>query len=236
MNKLIILAAVLALTAVGFAGQVSAQGVGVTIDVETIIPKIFHVDNDSDSDSDDDNGGTKVYSAKFLCGTIPGPGQFGSPLVPGTYLTAINILNPNPGPVDLFKKAVETLPQSVLPQVGPVSGVDEVRDLPSDAGFEVDCDDILSLFAGANTVLLPADPLVKGFVVIESQADLDVVAVYTAKNVEVLDDGGEPDPENDGFCFSFDTDQCSFNDPCTDASATPQERCFPTAGATAPST
>src|SRR5436309_13357381 len=41
------------------------------------------------------------YSAKFICGTIPGPGEVGpGPLSPATYWTAVNIHNPQLTPVD----------------------------------------------------------------------------------------------------------------------------------------
>jgi hypothetical protein len=60
-------------------------GAGVSIDVESITPKLI------DSEL--------VYSTKFVCGTIPDSitnppfGSSDQPLVPGTYLTAINIHN-----------------------------------------------------------------------------------------------------------------------------------------------
>ncbi len=189
MKKLIILAAVLALTAVGFARQVSADvhiigtvggvGVGLSIDVETIERTKLSKELD-------------LYAVKFLCGTVPGFGQFpdpGSPLAPGTYLTAINILNPGPEPIFLTKKAIETRPQ-VEPRDGPKQIITDV--LEPEQGFEIDCDDIIWVVLGNSDPLFVMDPfapLVKGFVIITAikmKVRLKVVAVYTAKNVEGL--------------------------------------------------
>ncbi len=113
MKKLIILAAVLALTAVGFARQVSADvhilgtiggggvGVGLSLAVETIRPIKISKEE-------------RAYSVKFLCGTVSGVGQFpidpASPLVPGTYLTAINIHNPSREDVVMQLSSVLTHP------------------------------------------------------------------------------------------------------------------------------
>jgi hypothetical protein len=187
MKKLIILASVLALTAVGFAGQVSAQGVGLSIDVETITPKTF-------DDDKKDNGGTNVYSAKFVCGTITGTGQIpvaGSPLVPGTYLTAINVHVPQNDSLD------------------------------ADQGFEIDCGEIADLL-GKPSGFDPADPFVKGFVVIYSKADLDVVAAYSVKNVEeeAIGEPGEP-----GLCFNAFDQVCDPNRVCDSSLPIPQPPC-----------
>jgi hypothetical protein len=84
--------------------QPGPSGVGVSLDVETVTPKMI--------------GGRFVYTAKFVCGRIPHslfdpqepPIQF--PLVPGTYRTAINIDNPNLGDVTFTKMALTTNPES----------------------------------------------------------------------------------------------------------------------------
>jgi len=134
-----------------------------------------------------------VYSAKFLCG--PALGKEG--VQPGSYSTAINIHNPNNGPVYLYKKAViakrEDEPR------GKISDFRRVI-LQADEAIEVDCIDIISLLGPEQEVELTAPSqqtqtilqttavspvsslirFIKGFVVIYSTAPLDVVAVYTA--------------------------------------------------------
>lgn len=134
-----------------------------------------------------------VYSAKFLCG--PALGKEG--VQPGSYSTAINIHNPNNGPVYLYKKAViakrEDEPR------GKISDFHRVI-LQADEAIEVDCIDIISLLGPEQEVELTAPSqqtqtilqttavspvsslirFIKGFVIIYSTAPLDVVAVYTA--------------------------------------------------------
>jgi hypothetical protein len=124
-----------------------------------------------------------VYSAKFLCGTIahsanPQLPPKGQPLVPGTYLTAVNIHNPNPFPVVFTKKALVTNPQG---QPRGKIGRPVEEKLEPNEGLELDCDNIARLLE-----MQPAlpDSFLKGFVVITTPAqELDVVAVYTLKNV-----------------------------------------------------
>ena len=134
-----------------------------------------------------------VYSAKFLCG--PALGKEG--VQPGSYSTAINIHNPNNGPVYLYKKAV--LAKREDEPRGKISDFHRVI-LQADEAIEVDCIDIISLLGTEQEVELttpsqqtqtilqttavsPVSSLIrfiKGFVVIYSTAPLDVVAVYTA--------------------------------------------------------
>ncbi len=184
-----------------------ALGVGGSLDVERI-------------PSSKARTGLRTYPAKFLCGTIRADsrnlefpstqgstsllGTFGATaelLVPGTYLTAINIHNPNPGRTRFVKKALETVPQRDLPDI-----IEKRPPLPRrvpevlrpDEGVEVDCVDILKLLAQrqatGGTAITPVFPMaqllkilqtnfVKGFVVIESELELDVVGVYSFKNV-----------------------------------------------------
>jgi hypothetical protein len=86
----------------------------------------------------------------------------------GTYFTAINVHNPNAALVRLRYKAATALPN----QPGPVSRFEEIR-LAPDATFEIDGPQLRKLIGDDQ-------PFVKGFVVIESEHELDVVAVYTA--------------------------------------------------------
>lgn len=110
------------------------------------------------------------YAVKFVCG-IPVP-QF--PVVaPGQYFTAINVHNPSFKPVAFRKKVAVALPSE---RGGPISQFYEAR-LNPDQALEIDCPDILQL---ART-----QGFLKGFVVIETDSELDVVAVYTAGHPQV---------------------------------------------------
>jgi hypothetical protein len=106
------------------------------------------------------------YAVKFVCGEQQTPPQI---LSRGRYFTAVNIHNPRlDRPVDfLFKVAVA---EPGL-QVGSISGFTSVP-VPPDGALEIDCPTIME-FAGGGAFR-------KGFVVIISRDELDVVAVYTA--------------------------------------------------------
>jgi hypothetical protein len=171
--------------------EVAAQGVGVSIDVEPVSPKRVRL------------GGQALlsYAVKFLCGTIPhsdaDPQQPppGAPLVPGTYLTAVNIHNPQGKEVRFRKKAVIANPQGQpRGRIGQL--VDE--SLKPDEALEVDCDNIKQLLGA------PTAGFMKGFVVILSPVELDVVGVYTLKNVvdtrQVVSQ--EARPAREGVLFS----------------------------------
>ena len=105
------------------------------------------------------------YAAKFLCTeNIPGTSQTTTALLPGVYRTAANIHNPNRQTAYLRKKLAVAS--------GDISGFVEQK-LEGDAATRVDCSSIsdfdIHLIHGF-----------EGFLVIESTASLDVVAVYTA--------------------------------------------------------
>jgi len=104
------------------------------------------------------------YAVKFVCGKSDG-----QVVVPGLYCTAINVHNPTYESVRFAVKAAIALP-GLRP--GPVSGFREAL-LGPDEALEIDCPDVRELLR------VDADFL-KGFVVIESEVELDVVAVYTA--------------------------------------------------------
>jgi hypothetical protein len=103
------------------------------------------------------------YAVKCVCGK-----PASRVVAPGVYFTAINVHNPGREGVHFQKKIAVALPSE---KAGPVSRFFEAR-LGPDEALEIDCPDILK-HAGTERFL-------KGFVVIESQAELDVVAVYTA--------------------------------------------------------
>jgi hypothetical protein len=179
------------------AGDLRAQqGVGGSIDVEAVDPR--RIDRTVKHWS---------YSAKFLCGTmdpdngaVPPNPQFPDPdrthvFVPGTYLTGVNIRNPNAKRIRFTKSAVATPPERFIKELprkvlAPGPAVEEVLD--PGFGLEVDCRDIVSADpdAAAQPPLLPNIPIdltkdfITGFVVIESADQMDVVAVYSFKNVE----------------------------------------------------
>ena len=108
------------------------------------------------------------YAAKFVCGK-----SAGEVVAPGVYFTAINVHNPLYAGVRFRVKVAIGLP-GLKP--GPVSKFHNVA-LGPDEALEIDCPDIRKL---ANH----EGDFAKGFVVIESETELDVVAVYTAAGAE----------------------------------------------------
>lgn len=117
---------------------------------------------------------TVYYNVKFVCGEPDG-----RILNRGNYLTAINVHNPKGAftkPVKIKKKFTIALPEERAGGQTPFSA--DVVQLGPDDAIEIDCADILR-----RTQELCASNFCKGFVVIESSAELDVVAVYTAADV-----------------------------------------------------
>lgn len=106
------------------------------------------------------------YAVKIVCGTADRPA-----VAPGTYFTAINIHNPSLTGAKLQFKAALTNPKLVPGSVSPFFSLA----LKGDQAVEIDCTDI------ANRVKVDTRFL-KGFVVIQSLSQLDVVGVYTATN------------------------------------------------------
>mgnify|MGYP003394174013 CR=1 FL=1 len=104
------------------------------------------------------------YAAKFVCGK-----SAGEVVAPGVYFTAVNVHNPTYTRIRFRLKIAVALP-GLKP--GSVSKFHEAE-LGPDEALEIDCPDILKL-ARTDAGFL------KGFVVIESEVELDVVAVYTA--------------------------------------------------------
>lgn len=104
------------------------------------------------------------YAVKFVCGKADG-----QVVAPGAYWTAINVHNPTDTAMGFRKKVALALPHE---QRGPVSAFVHAALGPEEA-LEIDCEDIRRL------IDTPA-AFLKGFVVLESKVELDVVAVYTA--------------------------------------------------------
>jgi hypothetical protein len=113
-------------------------------------------------------GGLVQYAAKFVCGK-----SAGDVVAPGTYFTAINVHNPTDKPIVLRKKFAIALPRE---EPGPVSRFFEAR-LGPDQAFEIDCKDIVEHVQAGSDFL-------KGFAVIDSEVELDIVAVYTTAGRE----------------------------------------------------
>jgi hypothetical protein len=122
-------------------------------------------------------GGPFLYAVKFVCGSHPKIAV----VAPGTYYTAINVNNPTPQIAEFRKRFSLALPEE---RPGPVSPWVGAR-LESDQSFEIDCPDIL------RHLELPAQAFAKGFVIVESPVELELVAVYTAtgstRQVEAMD-------------------------------------------------
>lgn len=114
------------------------------------------------------------YAAKFICGKQDNAAGINAPVVPGLYMTAINIHNPQNANVTLTKKVVLALSEDMTAR--PPSQRVLYRIMP-DYAFEIDCQDIMKIGG------LTSMPFIKGFVVIESPKQLDVVGVYTSTNL-----------------------------------------------------
>jgi hypothetical protein len=110
------------------------------------------------------------YAAKFVCGKSDG-----EVVAPGEYWTAINVHNPTNAGVKFKKKIAIALPGE---QPGPVSRFFGAK-LGPDQALEIDRKDILK------HAEIDAD-FIKGFVVIQSNVQLDVVALYTAAGQDGL--------------------------------------------------
>jgi hypothetical protein len=108
-------------------------------------------------------GASFQYAAKVVCGK-----SAGDVVARGVYFTAINVHNPSRTTVRLRWKVAVARPGA---KAGPVSRFFEAR-LGPDGALEIDCPDIMKR--------VRARGFMKGFVVIESGLELDVVAVYTA--------------------------------------------------------
>jgi hypothetical protein len=120
-----------------------------------------------------------MYTVKFACVEEVGPAEAdfgGIPFLPARYRTAVNIHNPQRDDVSFQKKAVVALSQG-SGEHGFISEWQEER-LRSDDALDVDCRDIQKLLGGTQ-------PVGDGFVVIESQLPLDVVAVYTTEGAGI---------------------------------------------------
>jgi hypothetical protein len=120
---------------------------------------------------------TYIYSAKYIC--VPDFPVSDLPVVPGIYKTAINIRNFLDQEVKFTKKIVVANKQD--DPRGPISER-KTDTLKADEALEVDCREIVELLKKQEKKGPINSP--KGFVVIESPVELEVVAVYTNLVIE----------------------------------------------------
>jgi hypothetical protein len=112
---------------------------------------------------------TFQYTVKFVCGKATSDDG----VAPGLYYTAINVHNPWDKKIEFKKKFAVALP---LQKSGRHTDFFDVA-LGEDEALEIDH---LDIFERTNDI--SSASFRKGFAVIESPAELDVVAVYTAAN------------------------------------------------------
>jgi hypothetical protein len=117
------------------------------------------------------------YAAKFVCGTNTAPGASTTLVAFGQYYTAVNIHNPNRENVITYKVAIA--PQG---KPGPMTGFQPPMQLRYDEALDVDCR-LIRARAQQAGIGLPGSVFFTGFLVVQSRAELDVVAVYTASPV-----------------------------------------------------
>ena len=111
------------------------------------------------------------YAVKFICGVAGANASSSRIVAPGQYFTAINVHNPSFIQPVRFQWKIAIAPPGV--RGGPISGFFEAV-LKPDQALEIDCPDIFER-SPVRT------PLLKGFVVLVTPLELDVVAVYTAE-------------------------------------------------------
>jgi hypothetical protein len=112
---------------------------------------------------------TFEYAVKFVCGRAASTTTSPTPVATGFYFTAINVHNPNSGPISFTKKFAVALPSQkagIVSQPFPAA-------LKSDEAFEVECGEITS-----DLKMAPLS-FVTGFAVFRSVQEIDIVAVYT---------------------------------------------------------
>ncbi len=119
------------------------------------------------------------YAAKMVCGLQKDPD--GMQLVRGFYGTAVNIHNPggpSEKPVFFTKKLALTFPPREQ-KAGKIIPIAKHKLAPDEA-LEVDCDDVRKEAFGGQF----PESFIKGFIVVESERELDVTAVYTAAGLD----------------------------------------------------
>lgn len=124
------------------------------------------------------HGGCKTafqYAVKIVCGTVKPADN--TPVAPGQYWTAINVHNPDKCQEAHFLMKVGVALQNLNSPVSQYLGPFPLR---ADGMVEIDRSLIMQLVQGF--LYPPPQPMplfVKGYMVIESDIELDIVAVYT---------------------------------------------------------
>lgn len=124
---------------------------------------------------------TLRYPVKFVCGD-PGPQGVPDvqlPLTTGRYHTAINVHNPSLDRAVVFVKKVAVAsasPYEGAQRPGKVTPFFRAE-LQANEAFEIDCPEI----AKVTGLPIGGGNYIKGFVVIMSSSELDIVALYTAR-------------------------------------------------------
>jgi subtilase family protein/peptidase inhibitor I9 len=137
--------------------------------------ELLHWGSFNDGQIDGDPQTPMLYRAKFVCGQ-----PVGNTLAPGRYFTVINVHNPIEDPS--AEPISFTMKFAVAPP--PKEGHTQFSssfDVASDNVREVSCGEIIREAHGVAN--LCSASFCEGFVVIESQAELDVTAIYTAANL-----------------------------------------------------
>jgi hypothetical protein len=127
------------------------------------------------------------YAVKVVCGEVnvpkpPPPPQppLSTPVAPGNYWTATNIHNPDKCKDASFRWKVAVAGQVPPgPTPGPVSAYSRILTLRPDEALEIDCSQVMKIVLPLFHPPLTPPTFVKGYVVIVSVIELDVVAVYT---------------------------------------------------------
>lgn len=113
------------------------------------------------------------YAAKIVCGRHSGDNDGGQPMMAaGNYFTAVNVHNPA-RPVRLSHKV--TLAGVGRP--GPMTDIRTDITLEYDQAVDFDCRWIVDRLRGVG---IAAPPFFTGFLVLQTRAQVDVVAVYSA--------------------------------------------------------
>ena len=161
MRKLFLSAAIAACSAVGLhASDVAAQEAGGNVQMERI--EATQV------------GQQRIYAVNFLCGQIGADAD--DLLVPGTYLTAINIANLGDADVNLRVRARESW--VAAEGIGTAATLDPALPVRGERALQIDCLDIFDALANARE---PENQFFQGFLFITPPegAILEVIAIYT---------------------------------------------------------
>jgi hypothetical protein len=111
------------------------------------------------------------YAVKVVCGEAVAQNGVTTPVAPGRYWTAINVHNP-----DICKDAHLRWKVAIANplKAGPISAFQRPITLHADEAVEIDCPQIFQAFPQQ-----PPLTFIKGYAVLVSDVELDVVAVYS---------------------------------------------------------